>query len=514
MAEVTSSASSSYVRHHRLKWEDVLHNGYRDESDPSDNSNVLQSSSQAASSSSSWVEQIRMIPTKPSTISSSSSVGQQQQQHQQQSVEEFNVVSWNILAEQYLTPRSHPNLPKEYADVVFNKETRRKLLIDTLQRFCSPQSFDDTTIHDKWDVVALQELDLHQPADPIIPALEAWGYTVLKTTSDQRRDCCAIAFDASKFKMLQMEVVQFDDLATMRIPNSENGVSNDHDDKSVPQGDENGKKKITYNTIKPKKNNPSSSELTGLVRSFLRRNCALITHLQSIQSNQSFIVTSAHLYWHPGYEYVKTCQTKYLLDRVYSMATKEKTSSNNSINNSDADNEGIPTIICGDMNSKPGSIVHQLFARSSVDARTVAPWRYFWDEENEEMYTEEDTSGDRKDGQDKVIVDEMAKLSVHGKTSSSDSVGGYMMERLSSEFMNHCPEIDSISGKAACSFEAPKEDISSNYKDLKTTLAARRKTTHVSPQDYQHLTSPIPVRYVCDYTLNKFTSESFVCNVS
>jgi hypothetical protein len=224
------------------------------------------------------------------------------------------------------------------------------------------------------------------------------------------------------------------------------------------------------------------------------------------------------LYWHPGYEYVKTCQAKYLLDRVHSMATKEKTSSNNSNNGSNIDsvNEKIPTIICGDMNSKPGSIVHQLFARSSVDARTVAPWRYFWDEENEEMYTEDDeqeennndTSGDRKDGQDKVIVDKMTKLSVQ------DSVCGYMMERLSSEFMNYCPEIDSISGKAVCSFEVPKEDISSNYKDLKTTLAARRQTTHVSPQDYQHNTSPIPVRYVCDYTLNKFTSESFVCNMS
>src|SRR6056300_499574 len=239
MAEVTttsSSASSSYVRHHRLKWEDVLHVDRDDESNAanfiSDNSNALQSSSQAASSSS-WVEQIRMIPTKTST-------SQQQQQQQQQAEEEFNVVSWNILAEQYLKPRSHPNLPKEYADVVFNMKTRRKLLTDTLQRFCSPKNFDDTSKHNKWDVLALQELDLHQPEDPIIPVLESWGYTVVKTTSDQRRDCCAIAFDASKFRMLEMEVVQFDDLATMRIPNNDSSGSND-DDKNVPHGDENGK---------------------------------------------------------------------------------------------------------------------------------------------------------------------------------------------------------------------------------------------------------------------------------
>ena len=406
----------------------------------------------------SWVEQIRMISTGCDDSNTLSTI------------EEFNVVSWNILAEQYLTPRSHPNLPKEYADVVFHKDTRRKLLLDTLERFCSPNSFSNDTLHHKWDVIALQELDLHHPSDDIIPSLESWGYTVVKTSSDQRKDCCAIVFDKSRFKLIQMEVVHFDDLATMRVWRE----SENNDDKEQDAS----KRKITYNAITPKKSNPASSELTGLVRSFLRRNCALIVHLHSIQSNQSFIATSAHLYWHPGYEYVKTCQAKYLLDRVHTMATITTPSAN-------SNDDRIPTIICGDINSKPGSIVHQLFLRPYVDARKVAPWRYFWDNENEEMYTEEDekqfsnknSTGDRKDGQDEIIVAEI------------------------SDFMTCCTL---ISSDMTTDSGEMQENINTNYKELKKALASRRLSNHVSPQDYQRLTSAILVKYICDYTLNKF----------
>lgn len=494
MAEMTSR--SQHVKH-RIKWGDVLKDDQQHlfQQESSNESTLREESGDSPVDgskitelpSSSWVEQICMIPQNDSTASAFTS-------SDHQSKEEFNVVSWNILAEQYLTPRSHPNLPKVFADAVFHIETRRQLLIDTLERFCSPDCFNGDTIKNKWDVLALQELDLHQTTDPIIPALESWGYQVVKTSSDQRRDCCAIAFDASKFKLVRMEVVQFDDLATMRV-----GTANgNHITSQTSSGEKDATRKITFNNITPKKNNPASSELTGLVRSFLRRNCALIVHLESIQSNQSFIVTSAHLYWHPGYEYVKTCQAKYLLDRVQSMATSTSAA------------DRIPTIICGDMNSKPGSIVHQLFVRPHVDARMVAPWRYFWDEENEEKYSEDEEPhsnisviGDRKDGQDEIILDAMTDLSINTATTSNSLEGGYMMKGIPPGFMTCCSEIDSDDTKTGS--DEPREDIISHYNDLKKALASRRLNTHVSPQDYKHSTSPIPVRYICDYTLNKFT---------
>lgn len=81
---------------------------------------------------------------------------------------EFNVASFNVLAESYLTPRSHPNLPKNYADTAFNSTKRRELLLSTLGRYCGGDSGDDTArkpADQKWDVLALQELDLLRPEE-------------------------------------------------------------------------------------------------------------------------------------------------------------------------------------------------------------------------------------------------------------------------------------------------------------------------------------------------------------
>ena len=65
------------------------------------------------------------------------------------------------------------------------------------------------------DIIALQELDLLNDDDGILPAFEQWGYQVVRTTSKQRKDCCAIAFDRSKFTLEKHEIIQFDDLATL-----------------------------------------------------------------------------------------------------------------------------------------------------------------------------------------------------------------------------------------------------------------------------------------------------------
>jgi mRNA deadenylase 3'-5' endonuclease subunit Ccr4 len=76
---------------------------------------------------------------------------------------EFNIASLNILAESYLTPRSHPGLPEQYANVAFDTTKRRQLLLDTLERFCGPSRSDnnkDDDVARKWDILALQELDL------------------------------------------------------------------------------------------------------------------------------------------------------------------------------------------------------------------------------------------------------------------------------------------------------------------------------------------------------------------
>ena len=213
-------------------------------------------------------------------------------------------------------------------------------------------------------------------------------------------------------------------------------------------------------------------------------------------------------------------------------------------------NSRIPTIICGDMNSKPGSIVHKLFVEPHVDARTVAPWRYFWDQDSEKNYTEDENGnvtddvsrggGDRRDGQDPVVAG-TSGLAEGGDSSGKEVQNGFMMSGLPTDFAMNCGIIDSNNeqnddkdknvkikseitevsnpGKESPEKVNPQSDasfstsllseaidgISSSYDELKATLASRRLNEHKTPQDYQHSTPPSPVKYVLDYTLNRFT---------
>ena len=100
--------------------------------------------------SSTWVDRMRII--SPSSYSRA-------EIDDPSSPLEFNIVSLNILAESYLTPRSHPGLPEQYANVAFDTTKRRQLLLDTLERFCGPSRSDDDEddASRKWDILALQD---------------------------------------------------------------------------------------------------------------------------------------------------------------------------------------------------------------------------------------------------------------------------------------------------------------------------------------------------------------------
>ena len=94
------------------------------------------------------------------------------------------------------------------------------------------------------------------------------------------------------------------------------------------------------------------------------------------------------------------------------------------------------------------------------------------------------------------------------------------MSGLPTDFTMHCGIIDSkpddkpedvgkIEENGTPSTNLKQEDsgddLSSNFDDLKLTLEWRRKHKHNTPQDYQHAMPPMSVKYVLDYTLNRFT---------
>ncbi len=485
-----------------------------------------------ASASDSWVDRLRMVPIlldSPSkTMTTNGNNSHAAEQHL-----EFNIVSMNMLAETYLSPRSHPGLPDRYANIVFDSSKRRKLLVDTFERFCSPRNLNNngggSSDEQKWDILALQELDLVQPEDdPILPAFQRWGYQVVRTPNDTRKDCCAIAFDKTKFILIKYEVVRFDDLATLH-----HSTATDND-----------------------VNSTSPPELTGLVRSFLRRNCAIVAHLKSVDTLQSFIVASVHLYWNPGFEYVKLCQAKYLLDRVAEFAIVDKELDQTKWPMQDHTAVMLlPTVICGDMNSKPGSVVHSLFVKPCVDATAVAPWKYFWDQDEAIMYTEDENIAkgghDARVGQDSVVEPDSGLMNERGQREI-DGLNRHPMSGLSADFEMYCgfavdetdstqsgshkpctpqnihtdrnDEIDvthDVLRSSLLSWNGLHKrtmDISSSLTDHRTTndaatfdddgliasLAWSRLHQRNTPQDYQHSLPPLKIKYMLDYTLNRF----------
>merc|ERR1712127_638146 len=178
-----------------------------------------------------------------------------------------------------------------------------------------------------------------------------------------------------------------------------------------------GKKKKTQYR---KQNTPSA--LMGVKQSFIRRNssCLILLqykdvawqqkHQQNQKSPPSIIaVANAHLYWNPGFEYVKLAQSKYLLEEMHDFVTSSFVSG-----------DEIPVIICGDMNSKPSSMVHQFFTNQmGVDARMIAPWNTYSTECDDDQY---DQINAKQSILTKNIAYEIEGLNIHDMRVSNDII--------------------------------------------------------------------------------------------
>jgi hypothetical protein len=265
------------------------------------------------------------------------------------STTKLRIVSWNILAESYLTRRSHRQLPRLYQNTVFQPSSRRALLDQRLQHFASLQV----------DVLCLQEVDMP------LNVLKECGYDCIMTPTSKegngaggRVDACGIYYLKEKWRLVDYELVRFDDLATLGS---------------------------TSSTI--------ISNLQGLSTSFLRRNVGLVCRLQHVQSKKTLVIANAHVYWNPSYEYVKLCQVHYMVQRAHAFSS----SSNK--------NEGV--VFCGDLNSPQHSLVHEYLAHGKVNAKRVAPWYRHSIEAEEDFVVE--TSGTAP------VEDQLAQLGISAK---------------------------------------------------------------------------------------------------
>lgn len=243
--------------------------------------------------SASWVDNLRFVATENEEGAS----GGANDHDSSAPVPTISILSWNVLAEAYCSRHSQVHLPKQYQKVVFSKSRRRELILNILTKLC---------VENAVDVVCLQELDLPEVSE----RLQSLGYAegvetprVVGGGSGGRTDACAVYVrgrgctvgdehgNTSQWQLVDHEILRLDDLATL----------------STAAAAERGEEGWTADTP----GGATACNTQGMQMSLLRRNMAVLVRLRDTVSNQTIVVANAHLFWNPGFEYVKVRRCKF-----------------------------------------------------------------------------------------------------------------------------------------------------------------------------------------------------------
>ena len=301
---------------------------------PNKKKKSTKSSTISSSTSNNWVDRLDFEVLNEKNESDDESRNKSDDSDRQQRLD-VRIVSWNVLAHAYLSRRSHRNLPPSYEDVVFQPKRRNSLINKVLKKLFSLEL----------DIICLQEVDL-----PIVETtLREYNFEGASTPTIRgggaggRVDACCIYWNTNDWTLIEEDLIQFDDLATLPSKLTTNiGTS-----AATPAA-------ATATAVDVIK---LDSNFQGVQQSLLRRNVGIVVRLQHRTSESTrIVVANSHLYWNPEFDYVKLCQAHYAVERTRSFAN------------------GDPIVFCGDLNSQPGGPVHEYLTRGKVNAKTTAPW--------------------------------------------------------------------------------------------------------------------------------------------
>jgi mRNA deadenylase 3'-5' endonuclease subunit Ccr4 len=93
---------------------------------------------------------------------------------------------------------------------------------------------------------------------------------------------------------------------------------------------------------------------TPFAHTFRRYNHGILARLERLCDGMQIVICNTHLYWDPDYEHVKLCQAHYLLLKAKNFIGEDATSN-------------TAFMFCGDLNSLPGSLVHQYLSKGKVE---------------------------------------------------------------------------------------------------------------------------------------------------
>ena len=319
----------------------------------------------------SWVDQLRFVPIQPEEWSEEDDDNHESNPQQipveskesqndlantttdsSENDESFDptrisIVSWNVLAEAYCSPRSHQRLPDRYQEVVFHKIRRKKRIIQVLQQLVETGA----------TILCLQEVDLPE----IRQELEARGFRALETprvtnggASGGRTDSCGIYVHQKVFEVVDHQLLRLDDLATYDTTSITAVDRNTPRSQQQDQEDNSSSPTPSDTHTKP----PTiHSNWQGLQQSFLRRNAAIFVRVRHLATGRTLVIANAHLFWNPGYEFVKLCQAHFILVQAQKFVKQDE-----------------PLLFAGDFNSRPHGCTHTYLTQGFINAKRVAPW--------------------------------------------------------------------------------------------------------------------------------------------
>lgn len=254
----------------------------------------------------------------------------------------FKAITYNILCERYAPKVKYGYVPDEFLQWKY----RRQMVLDELSTLNA-------------DVICLQELDKQSYDEFFRQQLSMNGYkgyfaqkSRAETIGDNAKfvDGCGTFWKDKKYILLDTQHFVL------------------------------GRKAVERPGAK------ASADM--LNRVWQRDDIATVVFLENRVTGSRLIVANSHVFWDPAFKDVKLIQVAVLLEELNKLAekyAKHPPASNKKMFrfSSDSDDEEqiepgpsleyssgsqIPTIVCGDYNSGPGSPVYELFTKRQLDA--------------------------------------------------------------------------------------------------------------------------------------------------
>ena len=242
--------------------------------------------------------------------------------------ESFHVLSYNILCDRYATAQMYGYTPSW----ALTWDYRKEFILQELMSYSA-------------DVCCLQEVDMEQYEDYFLHHLSQQDYEgvfypksrarTMRDEEKRRVDGCAIFYKATKYQLIEKQLVEFNQIALQR-PDFK-------------------KSEDMYNRVMTKDN------------------IAVIALLENKLSGSRLVVANVHTHWDPQFRDVKLVQVAIVMDEVEKagnrfakLPPKPSVAEGYPPPPKYTHGNQIPTVVCGDFNSVPETGVYDFLSNGSV----------------------------------------------------------------------------------------------------------------------------------------------------